>query len=478
MVEVSKLAPGGSTFRTVFYVSIFTFMTKFYRAFAMAYTNVAGDNFRKWINDSFAQRGVELSATMSLWMWSMEMNSLIIGDISGAIFAPLLTENFGRRATLLVANAGVGFASLIGALSISIGSPELFLLARIFGATMSSECPSAKLRGTCYFLSGTAFKAVMVVGMVLGMETVLGHNLLILVGIGAIPSFTCCFMVMLLKETPKFLLVSRRNKDAAVKSLIFYQGKQVDFEKIFAETLKEEEDSTKSSIPMSSAIKELFCQSYLRKAVAVGFCAMHLQVGIWPMTTKILTAQYSEHDAELYSSILFAVNFIAGIFGAVIIGRISRRKLMIGSSIVNVMSLASYAAFDRLAFYVWSEFSHACLASMFFYNVSFGIGVGSIAPFIIAELLPQLHRTAGQCVVYFAGLSISFMLSLIMVPAYETYGVWVFIPLFIIPSTVCIIYLIAYLPETRGREIHEIVEELKTICGVNLDGRLSQVSMK
>ncbi|PIO67222.1 hypothetical protein TELCIR_11038 [Teladorsagia circumcincta] len=37
---------------------------------------------------------------------------------------------------------------------------------------------------------------------------------------------------------------------------------------------------------------------------------------------------------------------------------------------------------------------------------------------------------------------------------------WAFIPLFIIPSTFSLIYLYFNMPETVGREVHEIVEEL------------------
>lgn len=40
-----------------------------------------------------------------------------------------------------------------------------------------------------------------------------------------------------------------------------------------------------------------------------------------------------------------------------------------------------------------------------------------------------------------------------------------FIPFFIIPDFICVAYLYSYLPETRNREIHEIVEELKAVRG-------------
>lgn len=95
----------------------------------------------------------------------------------------------------------------------------------------------------------------------------------------------------------------------------------------------------------------------------------------------------------------------------------------------------------------------------------FRIGFGIISFYVTGELLPQLHRSLGQTVVFSISLLVCFALSMITVPAYESYNVWVFIPLFIVPNGLCLCYLWAYLPETKGREINEIVAELKTMHG-------------
>uniref|UniRef100_A0A915E7X1 Uncharacterized protein n=1 Tax=Ditylenchus dipsaci TaxID=166011 RepID=A0A915E7X1_9BILA len=81
--------------------------------------------------------------------------------------------------------------------------------------------------------------------------------------------------------------------------------------------------------------------------------------------------------------------------------------------------------------------------------------------YITGELLPQLHRSTGQAVVFFVTLVISFCFSFVTLPAYEYYTSLAFIPLFIIPGLLCTLYLYLYLPETKGREAHEIVEELR-----------------
>ncbi len=46
-------------------------------------------------------------------------------------------------------------------------------------------------------------------------------------------------------------------------------------------------------------------------------------------------------------------------------------------------------------------------------------------------------------------------------PLYRVLGAYTLLILFIVPSVLCNLYLFRALPETRGREVYDIVDQLK-----------------
>lgn len=92
----------------------------------------------------------------------------------------------------------------------------------------------------------------------------------------------------------------------------------------------------------------------------------------------------------------------------------------------------------------------------------FRAALGPIAYFITSELTPQQYRATTQSIALAADSIFNFIFSFATLPIYESIGVWSFIPLFIVPSTFCLIYLFFALPETKNREIHEILLDLKS----------------
>jgi len=85
--------------------------------------------------------------------------------------------------------------------------------------------------------------------------------------------------------------------------------------------------------------------------------------------------------------------------------------------------------------------------------------------FITSELVPYHYRALVQSLVYAITTVVNFGVSFATLPLYRYVGVWAFVPLFIVPPALALTYLWAVMPETRGREIHEIVAQLMSQAG-------------
>jgi len=123
--------------------------------------------------------------------------------------------------------------------------------------------------------------------------------------------------------------------------------------------------------------------------------------------------------------------------------------------------MSLYVVSDRLAKVIWPRFfDYGCLATLVGAAFSTGVCIDPLAFFIMGELLPQSHRSMGIATISFMFLMLGFLLSGTLLPAYEIYGIYTFIPFIVLPSFLSVIYLIYYMPEVKDRKIHEIVADL------------------
>jgi len=110
---------------------------------------------------------------------------------------------------------------------------------------------------------------------------------------------------------------------------------------------------------------------------------------------------------------------------------------------------------------VVSWLKYGCAICLPLYGFTYGVAVGPICWFLSSELAPQRHRSLIQTICYSVNGIMVFILTTAFQPLDDQIHEFAFVILFIIPSLFCILYLFYQLPETKGREIHEIVTELR-----------------
>ncbi len=103
----------------------------------------------------------------------------------------------------------------------------------------------------------------------------------------------------------------------------------------------------------------------------------------------------------------------------------------------------------------------------------FSVGLGPVPWYLTAELSPQMQRSFIQSIAISSSTLAGLTTGLLTLPMYGYMNASSFFPLFILPSLLCLFYLYRQLPETKNKEIHQIVQELRGPSQSDLDSCLS-----
>uniref|UniRef100_A0A914NB02 Major facilitator superfamily (MFS) profile domain-containing protein n=1 Tax=Meloidogyne incognita TaxID=6306 RepID=A0A914NB02_MELIC len=224
------------------------------------------------------------------------------------------------------------------------------------------------------------------------------------------------------------------------------------------ERQNDEKNEDKSSI--FQLLKEILTQKHLFLASILSAASLQLTIGPWPVATTLLSFHFDIEQAQFFATLCTFSSLVANFPGTFMSERVSRRLLLLLAGLTTTLSLSSYLIFDRLTL-LNGIFRYGCAFSFIVYFCCFGIALGTIPFYIAGELFPQNFRSTGQAIVMSSLCLFGFVFNTLILPLYASIGVWCFLPLFIIPQIFCLTILWIFLPETRGREVHEIVEDLK-----------------
>lgn len=98
--------------------------------------------------------------------------------------------------------------------------------------------------------------------------------------------------------------------------------------------------------------------------------------------------------------------------------------------------------------------------SKFIFLTFFSFATGPIAWFLVTELVPTNVRSLCSSVALALNHISAVIVTFLVLPLYNKIDSLALLILFVIPSALSILYLVLYLPETKGRLIADIVNDL------------------
>ncbi|CAD5228861.1 unnamed protein product [Bursaphelenchus okinawaensis] len=444
-------------------------------AFSNTYMNGSVNTFKQFLNDSFIRRDQVLSQSGYSWLWATILNVWFPAFLLGQFLNPIVNEKLGRKLGSIVFNVLALIASSLRFVSILIYSPELLIASTVLASVASAitynsmilmlqECAPTTLRGNVATLAENSYAFISLIGIILSLESVLGSDLRWLTAFALIPCTLAIIMMIPLHETPKHIYLTTKDVEKTHRSIYFYHGMSTDVNEVVEEmkleiNIENEEDSS---------VKEILKTPHLRKAFVLGCAALLNVLGIWPLmlsSTDFLQRVGITSSFASQSSIVLMVLYLIGAIGAsFFINNYGRRPILLLCASANALSLIGFVLAARLHYYL-DFFKYFCIIFLIAYAFAYGSGVGTVVWYLNAELVLQRHRSRIQMMCSVFIFPIIFITTFTLFSLYDVIEEYAFLLLFVLPAVGSIVYLYKELPETGGREIHDIVSELQAIAG-------------
>lgn len=273
------------------------------------------------------------------------------------------------------------------------------------------------------------------------------------------------FLLMLLTpETPRWYITKGRVEDAK-KALQWLRGRNINIEKEMGELTRSQAEADLTA--GRSALRQLLSRKYLPAVlISLGLMLFQQLSGINAVifyAAKIFKMAGSTVDENLCSVIIGIVNFVSTFIATSIIDRLGRKMLLYISSIsmiVTLVALGSYFYIREVVKSDVSSYGWLPLACLVIYVLGFSIGFGPIPWLMLGEILPSRIRGTAASLATGFNWTCTFIVTksfdnvIAMINMYGT--VWLFAVLCVIG----LLFVIFFVPETRGKSLEEIEKKL------------------
>uniref|UniRef100_A0A8C5DI91 Solute carrier family 2, facilitated glucose transporter member 1-like n=1 Tax=Gouania willdenowi TaxID=441366 RepID=A0A8C5DI91_GOUWI len=348
-------------------------------------------------------------------LWSLSVSIKDFGALLGSLGVKYLADTY------------VNCLSVVGAclmfLSKASESFEVLILGRLVfglfcGLVMSlnplyiQEVSPTNLRGAFATLNQVSFASGILMGMVAGLETLLGteHNWAMMLSLSLIPALLQYLLLPFCPESPRFLLINRGVEDKAQtgESLLRLRG-NVDKVQTELEEMKEEAAHTQSAVTIHDFFRK---RSYRQPIIIVLIVNLGSQLSgfnaIINYSTKMFQAKFDE--AKYLTLGVGAVNVTFTLVAFFLMERAGRRKLLLTGFI-------SIAVCNLLMTIVDSVLLRSLQVLLVFCLISaYELGPGPISWFIAAELFDQPSRPIAMAFTSMLNWGGKFVLALLFPP--------------------------------------------------------------
>ena len=412
-----------------------------------------------------------------------EVASMLLGCAIGAFFAGRLADRWGRRSVLII-SAVLFLLSAIGAGAAS--SSLVFIIARVLGgfavgaaSVMSpayiAEVAPARYRGR--------LATVQQIAIISGLFAAFLSNYLLAKTAGAsteplwggypawrwmfwmmaFPSVLFLVLLLVIPESPRFLVVKRRKEQALAVLTKLYGPAQ-------AQVTLAEIDASLSADHHRPQLSDLISKATgkIRPIVWVGIGLATFQqlVGInvvfYYGAVLWQAVGFSENDALLINVLSGALSIGACVIALVLIDRVGRKPLLWVGSLGMAVSLAlvvwAFASGSLVDGHLKLSDAMGMLALVAanVYVVFFNMSWGPVMWVMLGEMFPNQIRGSGLAVAGAAQWTSNFAITMSFPILLAGIGLAATYSIYMVAAFLSVIFVLKYVHETKGKELEQM----------------------
>ncbi len=394
---------------------------------------------------------------LGAFMQGVAVSSVLLGGFIGALLAGALIPRTGER-PMLFATAILFIAGSVGSAWADSFVPWLVWrtvcglgvgAATMVGPLYVSETAPARMRGALVSTVQLMITIGILVSYLAGAAWTPAKDWPSMLVVGAAPGVLLLLVLVAVPESPRWYLLRGRRADAERAHLRLTGGR--------GEPLPDPE-------PAAAQVRwqALFVGRNLMVLIlATGLFAFANLSGIDAILYYAPTIFAEVGFGGTFGPILATVgigivNVIATIIAMALIDRLGRRPLLIGGLVPMAASLLVLAG--ALAVGQGADWSNvAAVTCLGLFVLAFGISLGPLPYVLMAELFPLALRGAGMGIASATAWGVNVLVSLTFPVLVEAFGVALVFGFYGLISIAALAFVLALVPETRGRSL-ELIE--------------------
>lgn len=393
------------------------------------------------------------------YMLGWSVSSILIGCAAGAMFAGKVADRFGRRWALIVCAVLFAISGIGAGLSHSLVTFILFRLigglgvgaAAMVSPMYISEIAPAKWRGRLV----ACYQMAIVVGILVAYFTNyfldgLGENSWRwMFSSQTVPSILFLALLLLVPETPRWLIMKGRKQEAAAILERIATGSSAGSELAEIEQSFHHQDQVTLKLLLSKTYRPVL---FIGILIAVFQQVTGINAIIYYAPVIFKETGIDSSSSLIQTIIIGVVNVIATFIAIGLVDKIGRRKLLLIGSVLMGLSLTAVGLCFHYQFFDY----YIVLIFMLLYVASFGATMGAVVWVYISEIFPNLVRSLALSIATLSLWLADFAVTLSFPIMAKQLGVSATMFCYAFFCVIAFIYMFFKVKETKGKSLEEI----------------------